>query len=279
MRNLISAIFIILIPLFFSGLFIFTVERGNLVLISAGAVAYFVALYDSERVSERKLAIIMLAVASCLKVYPALFGLLYIRKKMYKELLCAAVLSIISTFLSFLFFEDGFSNISKLISNVYLQNEIYSNYARTQARWDIGYMTFYFLKNTGLLSTDLNISLSQLSSLILKFLAIFALISSLFSKDEYIALVLAALGVMFLPASSELYCGLYLFPAIILLFKEKQNKKIIFCHALFYLFYLSPLQFKFFVDSRYILILITILFLIINILQNLYLRIKNFMIK
>ena len=269
---------IILIPLLLSGLFVYTIERANLILVSISSIAYFIALYDSDSASERRTAIIMLAVAACIKVYPALFGLLYIRKKMYKELLYAAGVSFLLAFLPFLFFKNGFNNIPKLISNVSINSDIYSNYTNSTERFDVSYLIYNFLKYTGFKDMTLAAALSQGSWLVLKLLAIFALILSLFVRDEYTALVLITLGIMFLPAVSFLYCGVYLFPAIILLFKNStHDRQKILYHAVFYLFYLSPLQYRFgLLTAWYGLVSLTIIFFIIILLsciRTLYLSI------
>ena len=57
------------------------VERGNLIILAAAFLGFFICYYDSEDKYERMFAVISLAMVSTLKVYPVLFGFLYFEKK------------------------------------------------------------------------------------------------------------------------------------------------------------------------------------------------------
>lgn len=256
---------LILFPLLFSGFFIRAVERGNLILLSASCSMFFLAFYDSENKFLHRLAIILLAVSAAIKVYPSLFGLLYLRRKMYREFFSAVIISILLGLLPFMFFKNGFANIPRLLLNLALNSRAYGSVNRTiEPLFGINHYIYQFLR---LVNVPMAYYLSVAGGIIVKLLAVAALVIAVREKDEYYALILIALGIMFLPSNSGSYCGVYLFPAIIALFTQMGGGYRL--HKLFYLLYLSPLQLGI---STWIFIgSITLLFFLVN----LYLVIKQ----
>lgn len=84
---------------------IYSIERGNIILISLFLLLYFVRNYNSEDKIQKELALIALAVSAGLKLYPALFGILLIADKKYKEAARTIVYGIAAFVLPFFFFE------------------------------------------------------------------------------------------------------------------------------------------------------------------------------
>lgn len=76
----------------FSSPMIYTVERGNFVLHSMICVFIFLLYYDSPDKWKRELALICLAIATALKVTPALLGILLLYDKKWKEVLHIIIL-------------------------------------------------------------------------------------------------------------------------------------------------------------------------------------------
>lgn len=111
--------FPVLLWLFLSGINIFAMERGTVVIFSAGCIAGFLTYYDSEKKCERMLSYFLLAAAFSLKLYPALFGLLLLKRRDYKGALYSMLFGILLTFPMFLFFDGGFDNIPVLWENLH----------------------------------------------------------------------------------------------------------------------------------------------------------------
>ncbi len=63
----------------------FAFERGNLVLYAMVFLMIGLALRDSSNKAFRELSLVMVAVSAGFKLYPALFGFLWIAEKRYKE--------------------------------------------------------------------------------------------------------------------------------------------------------------------------------------------------
>ena len=97
---------LVIVAIIFSGVFLFTLERANILIFSTALLFYFISYYDSESKILSYFAAICLALASCIKIYPVLFGLLYLRdyKKNYRHIILAFIFAVIFAFVPFLFF-------------------------------------------------------------------------------------------------------------------------------------------------------------------------------
>ena len=60
-------------------------QRGNSVLLSVVSLFLFVILYDSDSKTHQRIAYIMLGISAAIKIYPAIYGILYIRKSDWKQ--------------------------------------------------------------------------------------------------------------------------------------------------------------------------------------------------
>ena len=79
----------------------FTIERGNLILLSFALTMFFSFF-------------IALAVAASIKIYPAIFGLLLVKKKEIKETVRLVLYGVIAFIIPF-FYYDGFESIQIMI--------------------------------------------------------------------------------------------------------------------------------------------------------------------
>lgn len=96
--------------LFCSYPFWLAVERGNMSQLVLILLMYACAWMDSEKKAEKEAALILIAFAAGLKLYPAIFGVLYLAEKRYKEAVRLIIYGILLFFLPFIFFQgvDGF---------------------------------------------------------------------------------------------------------------------------------------------------------------------------
>jgi hypothetical protein len=114
-----------LILLAFSGWFIMTYERGNIIILSIACAVLFLCWYNSENKNERIAALLCLAIAAGLKGYPAVYGFLYFEKKQYKEIIVSACITLALIFIPFLFFRGGYKNITQWVNNTREFNLLY----------------------------------------------------------------------------------------------------------------------------------------------------------
>jgi Protein of unknown function (DUF2029). len=85
---------------------LYTVERGNNVILAVVFCFIFLMGYKSENKIIRYLSYAALGVAAGIKIYPALFGLLILRDRKYKEMLECVIIVALIFFIPFLF-TDG----------------------------------------------------------------------------------------------------------------------------------------------------------------------------
>lgn len=96
---------------------LFAFERGNIILLCIPLIMLFLLWKDSEKRYQRILSIIALVLAAGLKVYPAIFGVLLLTKRRWKEAVIAIVLGVI-ILCGPLIISGGLNSILKYASNV-----------------------------------------------------------------------------------------------------------------------------------------------------------------
>lgn len=91
---------------FFAGVY----ERGNSCLIVVVLILIALNWKDSELKFKRELAMILIAVSAGIKIYPAIFGLMYLKEKRWKEAIRLIIYGVVIFFSPFIFFlgKQGF---------------------------------------------------------------------------------------------------------------------------------------------------------------------------
>ena len=78
-------------------------ERANNILLALACLCCFFAFKDSEKRLLRELALVMLCVASAIKLYPAIFGLLLLKERRWKDILRCMLYGAVLLFVPFAF--------------------------------------------------------------------------------------------------------------------------------------------------------------------------------
>ena len=231
--------------IFLSNVFIFgVIERGNSAFLVLIALLYAFAFKDSESKLKREIALILIAVAAGIKVYPAIFGLLYLREKRWKEAGRLIVYGILFFFVPFVFF-GGFEGMKQFFyvqSQVhsYPANEIYSIHA-----------LFRFL--TGAPKEAVGASIAVLAAGIIFISAFFLL--PLKKWQQYFILTSA---IILLPFWSGYYTVIYLTIPLLAMLNDSEQKvektktDIVFSYivyALFAVIFSLTIFFEFFSDN------------------------------
>ena len=104
-RNRYKAMFLCLLTSvpFFAGAY----ERGNSCLAVVVLLLIAMKWKDDESKVKRELALFMIAVCAGLKIYPAIFGLPYLKERRWKEAFRLTLYGVVLFFAPFVFFEDG----------------------------------------------------------------------------------------------------------------------------------------------------------------------------
>lgn len=99
-----------------SSVFVTVTERGNSVLIVLLLLLAALHLRNSEKAWKRELALICIAMAAGIKIYPAVFGLLYIAEKRWREAIRLVIWGLVFFFVPFVFF-GGFEGLKLFVAN------------------------------------------------------------------------------------------------------------------------------------------------------------------
>lgn len=112
----------------FSTPMLYAFERANIIIVAFIFTMIFFLWKDSSNKVLREFALISLAVAAGLKIYPAVFGFLILREKRYKETLRLLIYGVFFMFAPFLFF-GGFDHIPMWIHNIFgTSSQVSENY-------------------------------------------------------------------------------------------------------------------------------------------------------
>lgn len=117
---------IIAISLIISGPFIFSIERGNIILVAILFLLLFIRLYNSENRKYRYVAYIALAISASIKIYPAMFGVMIVCQKRYREALHTLFFGVVLFLAPFWAF-DGLESLKAMIYGITLTSGTHGN--------------------------------------------------------------------------------------------------------------------------------------------------------
>ncbi len=93
-----------------TGPMLYVIQRGNILLLAFVFILLYLYFYDSDDKRLRYISYIALAIAASIKIYPAVFGLMTVRKKRYKDAIVLAILGAMVFIIPF-FAYDGVASI------------------------------------------------------------------------------------------------------------------------------------------------------------------------
>lgn len=199
---------------------VFCLERGNSVWLCVAFTMIFVNWYDSPKKMERGVAILSLAIAAAIKIYPAAFGLLLIRHKKWKEALEAIIAGVLVMFVPFVFFTKENRSVTLWISNIINCNKEFQN---------IGLGLKLNLSNTMQFFEALcGAKLSGFTTVLTIAILVFDCVMVAFNRklDEWKAIALLSLLMILIPGFSWTYTMLFIIiPVVIFLGKDNRYKK------------------------------------------------------
>jgi hypothetical protein len=223
-----------------SGIFIFTLERGNIVILSAFCSTVFIFYRHSENKIIKEIVFVNLAIAASLKGYPALLGILLLYEKKYYEALRLILYGLFLCFLPFLFLESGFADIKQWMVNVQLNNTEYM--FKTYPRF--GYL--YVLSNWDQLALHnlyiSRVTMNRICFIIMHTISILAILFNCNEKVLWKKTALLVCIIILLPVNSGLYCGLYMFPVIVMFFNHQHQSFKNIIYVVLFVMFLNPLQ-------------------------------------
>lgn len=229
---------VILFIIFFSSINLYTLERGNEIMISAACINYFIYLKNEK--DKKWYGIICLSVASVLKIFPAIFSLYYLYKKDYKTFFQYAIISFLLAFLPFLFFKNGFGNIGQLYENVKEQTAIYG---MSFSIYRFGIIPLFLQIGKSLHIENQSI-MYEAGKYLTYILGLLSIALSFKTKSSFIRLGLIAMVCALAPQQAFVYNGIYIFPLLIMLLSANNKLSNMQTYLIMFLFIwiLLPVQ-------------------------------------
>lgn len=183
----------------FSAPMIYGFERANIIVVALIFTMIFFLWKDSSNKVLREIALISLAMAAALKIYPAIFGLLVLREKRFKETSRLITYGLFFLFVPFVFF-GGFDHITMWIHNIsQMSSEVAENYYSYKLNFS---NTFGWLTNG---------AFPGLASTIFTLTALFFGIAGCFLlREEWKRILMATLLLIGVPQISYIYVAIFM---------------------------------------------------------------------
>ena len=110
---------------FLSGPMLFALERGNSILLAVVFLLVFLWGYQAENKIFQYLSFCALGAAAGIKISPALFGLILLSERRYKDAIIAGIIGIV-VFMAPFVFTDG--TIFSLVQNIQYANKVFQGF-------------------------------------------------------------------------------------------------------------------------------------------------------
>lgn len=196
-----------------SGPVLFLLERGNVLLFSLTGLLVFFAFYESDNGRVRAIACISLGFASSIKLYPAIFALMLLQKKKYREFAITFVSGLVFLILPFFVF-DGFDSMKTMLRGLTLSSDM--------ASWSGFGHNYSFSNFTSIVTTAFgaaNINLGLLNTVLplVGSLLLFAV-----SKKDWERAFACAFACILIPSFSYTYSLVMLVPSVLLLAADEE---------------------------------------------------------
>lgn len=197
-----------------SSVFITVTERGNSVLLVLLLLLAAMKLRESEKTSHRELALLCIAAAAGIKIYPAIFGLLYISEKRWKEAARLVLYGVLFFFVPFAFF-GGFEGLRLFIENqMAIHDDVYTSLT------SISSAVRYFADSVkgDPLAWE---SAAEILPVVFTVLSLVAFFNRKLALWEKVMLLVSVIA--FVPAWSGSYTAVFFAAPMILFFKETRG--------------------------------------------------------
>lgn len=203
-----------------SNIYIFGIlERGNSAIIVCILLLRAMELRERKGLIAQELALLFIAMAAAIKIYPAIFGLIYLFEKKWKEAGKLILYGVLFFFLPFVPF-GGFAGALQFVRNqIIIQTEVYRGMGSIHAFWNQIAMEWLHCepKNVGTVFVVLYVLIAVLTSLLV--------------KEVWKKIFLLSSIMIVAPFWSGRYTGIYLLVPLVLFIRQKRNGMINYVYA------------------------------------------------
>lgn len=188
-------------------MFMGAIERGNLALYVAGMMMFAVLWRNSGNRIKKELALVLIAVAAGLKIYPAFLGILYLKEKRWGEAARLVLYGIICFFLPFVLC-GGIHGMQLFLNNIFVMNTESYAYRVQFFQGLLGFWGIY----------GINAQILNYIFLLSLFILIFI------SKSDIRIMTYLAASMAFFPSGAFRYTLIYFLLPLLFLFVGNDSK-------------------------------------------------------
>lgn len=191
--------------------FILNLERANLIWIPAAGILLFLAWYDVKSMWKRNGALLALAVACAFKLTPAVFALVLVKSRRWRDCLLVAILSTALIVVPFAFC-GGMSAIGDWRTCVQTHLEHYGPFK------SVGVFVFARIIGVKLFGPDTlgfrtMLVMGRLADVVCGLVSLFTFFRA---RNRRVEVLMLVLSLLFLPSVTQSYVLLYLAPVLAL---------------------------------------------------------------
>ncbi len=221
---------ILFLVIAFSSPMLFAIERGNIILISFLLSVYFVSEYRSKSPLKKHTALISLALAASIKIYPAIYGLVLLTKKRIRDAFTALFYGLVAFLLPFLF-TGGFTSFIGFIGSLggfASANQSYTKY------WLLNYTNVVAEIGELLGGMVLSGSVIKISMLVVMVLLV---LCGILNTAHWKKLLAVTLVLVLLPGVNAYYAAIfYAIPLVSVFYEQRKgsllDKLMVLCMTL-----------------------------------------------
>ena len=245
--------------------FIYTVARGNSILIALIFVMLFLLFKDNKKPILRELSYVCLAISGCLKIYPLFFGVFLLKDKKVLASLRVAAYFFIIFFASFFFFAGDLNDWTEFTENLggFMSNETrltgFNNLSISALIFKVIHV---FAPNLTAESTVFSV----LNIIIIALIFLLSTVAAVATKNDFSRLLICSAIVVLIPSISYFYVIIFtLLPFLELLIKGNKEKKYYYS---FLFLYISLFVIPSFFIPHSIIIIALLIFEVLKVLKN-----------
>ena len=193
-------------------------ERGNSIMLVFVLLLFVMKFKESNSIVLREMALILIAVSAAIKIYPAIFGFLYLKEGRFKEAFRLFFYGVLLFFGPFVFF-GGLKGFSMWLNNVDGTMVVYSIGRIEYIRGLVESISYMF--SGGAWTAD------YLSLVLPNIYLIFMLVMFFLSKDKYRTVFYLCAIMTFYPSNAFRYTLCYLAIPLVMYLMEHGDEQIV----------------------------------------------------
>lgn len=254
-----------------SGVYLYSVERANVILSVVILLYYFVFFYSSKNKILKELAIIGLAVATVLKVSPIIFVWLLLLKRDYKAIFRFLAYSAILFILPCLLFPRGLESIFTFMENLKLLCKFHISICMSgQGKFLINQILYCLGKPFSLANT--------ITTLIYAVIGAFGIFTSFFYSKLWKKVLLLSLMLIVIPSVSFSYTLLYFIPVLISYFNDEKKSKWDYLYLIYFILIFNTIPISYYDINKNVALIreIAVLLIILQLfIENIFVFFQN----